>query len=206
MPALPNVPDVVRVVFSGTYGDTKWANIFHLKVDGGPGDATELSALLTALEPIYDTRLLNLCSVNAICTQSEARDLSSDTGASALHSGLTLAGTNSSTNLTAQASCCISWKIARHYRGGHPRTYLPGMGASSLADFNTWSSSFVTSAAAGAAGFITDIRAIGTLDLVHLVCVHYRKDGLQLEEPLVDEITSSAVNNRVDTQRRRLGR
>jgi hypothetical protein len=106
----------------------------------------------------------------------------------------------------ASAACCITWRIARHYRGGHPRTYLGPLGSTAIGSARNLAGGFVTALQTAAGGFLTDCNAITTGGKsFKLICVHRFRNGVQLPVPAVDLIDAAAVDTRIDSQRRRLG-
>jgi hypothetical protein len=102
---------------------------------------------------------------------------------------------------------CITWPIDRHYRGGHPRTYLGPINTSNLENQTTfaaaWLATTLTSATSFRAAMNSMTLASGTPEMV---AVHRVRDGAQLTVPLVSVIKNPQIDSRVDTMRRRLGR
>ena len=114
-----------------------------------------------------------------------------------------------------------SMKIARRYRGGKPRTYLPIGGAGKLQDAQTWTSAFVADIQAALNQIIADIAvtASGGCALGNLVNVSYYEGFVSSQNPitlrwrtipkqrtagpLVDPVTSWVAETRIGSQRRR---
>jgi hypothetical protein len=116
-------------------------------------------------------------------------------------------GAESGGGLTANAAAVISWGILSSYRGGKPRTYIPGIGANALASARALSATFVASASAAAASFIDDVNALATggITSVSLGTLHFFAAGVALAPPTFDPFVSARCQPRVCSQRRRLG-
>lgn len=210
MPPLPFVPNVIKYVQAGTIASVPCANVFHVLYDSGGLPLTQASVqgLADGIRTAYVNRFRQFVATVANIQTGTAVDLSSATGLTAVAAGSTI-GLDSAAALPANVSCCITWKTARHYRGGHPRTYIWGLTTVGPQNANTWNSGFLTTMGTAAAGFLADVKAltsVGVFTALDLCCVHYVSGGHLLTTPLVDKITSSVVDSRIDSQRRRLGK
>jgi hypothetical protein len=207
VPALPFVPGVAKVIVKQTNANIPIYNIFH--VDGGSGtgwSSTELNSLASAVRSAWVTNVLPLQSTLLNLNDVTAIDLASETGPSGIATG-TNAGGATGIQLPNNVAVCWSWAIARRYRGGHPRTYICGMTSTHVTNPTTMLSTYRTSHATAAAAFRTAVNAVTTsAGSAKLACVHYYKDKTLLATPLVSQITGVAVDDRFDSQRRRLGR
>jgi hypothetical protein len=154
----------------------------------------------------YDGHLLEHISDGVTLTDIDAVDLTDSLGAVGHHSG-SYPGDVAGDSLTASVAVCLSWKISRRYRGGHPRTYLCGIPDSVTANVQQLSAGAVTNYLSDATGFMNAVNAIvlgGAT--VSLGCVHYIRNGLPLSPGEFDTIQSAAVHPRLDSQRRRTGK
>jgi len=134
-------------------------------------------------------------------------DLGSVTGAVGINT-TAITGTGSVSAITPNSACAVvSWKIGIRYRGGKPRTYFPIGSAASLVNGVGLPAAHVTSLKAAAAGFITDVNTFtsGTI-LVTFASVSYFHQGQLRPTGIPYPIVGSDVHNRVDSQRRRLGK
>jgi hypothetical protein len=128
-----------------------------------------------------------------------------------------LAGTYPSDNLPLppNVAAAVSWDIDKKYKGGHPRTYLPGIDSQALAasGSNIWSAAFIAALKAAALVFLQQVVAYligaGMASATPGVISRYSKGPRP--SAVFFPITNSSsdvpvVNERVDTQRRRLGK
>jgi hypothetical protein len=206
MAPLPPVPQVLRVAFSGTYYGARWANVMHVRYSGTRPFPADLDTFCSDMGTAYDGHLLEHISDGVTLTDIDAVDLTDSLGAVGHHSG-SYPGDVAGDSLTASVAVCLSWKISRRYRGGHPRTYLCGIPDSVTANVQQLSAGAVTNYLSDATGFMNAVNAIvlgGAT--VSLGCVHYVRNGSPLSPGEFDTIQSAAVHPRLDSQRRRTGK
>lgn len=110
----------------------------------------------------------------------------------------------------ANVACGITWPIAAHYKGGHPRNYLCGIPVAAGGTTKFFDNDFVSSVAEAAQAFHTAWESLtgysGIATLEHGV-VSFVDGGAWRAPPIFRRIMDGAsVDKRIDTQRRRLGR
>jgi len=217
MVALPPVEDVIRVTLRGTYGPATWVNgIYMGYTSSGTPSSEDLLALCddiaTAWEPVRLV-LSNECRL----TEVGIVDLGSDTGASVLGAVLKV-GDVASAGPPANVAACVSFKIGRRYRGGHPRNYVCGFPTTAVADKQKFTSTFANALASAYNTFRNTCAGATTtqptIDVTQWVNVSYylghtfdaEHNRIPTPRPIpkVDTVTSCAVNTRIDSQRRRL--
>jgi hypothetical protein len=109
--------------------------------------------------------------------------------------------------MALQVALCISWSISDRYRGGHPRTYLPGIDGTFVTGGRLLTTAGHTAYLNAAAGFLTNMNAMTAGGSSwQMCCVRYFSQHQLLANPLVRTITGQSVHGRIDTQRRRLGK
>lgn len=211
MPPLPNAPQALRAKYSGTYNQTDWVNVFYLSYAGTTPTQADLDTLATGLRAAWLASLAPLIVSSCSLTYTEVLDVSRNPGAIGANNTVAV-GVGSAPGFPAQVSMCISKKVARRYRGGHPRLYMPGVPSGHSTDGRTLIAAIVTLANTNAKAWRTAINALTTASTgaVALANVSYYYTptpggGSQLRPtPIVEPISDCVVNARVDTQRRRL--
>lgn len=213
MPPLPPVPSVIKVEFIGTYQSNTWAIIHHFQYSGSAPTVAQLNTLGAQLATDFGNNLLSgQVSQHVSLLTVKLTDLSSNTGASTEVPVLE-AGTNTSTDLPTNVAIGVSWSIAQRYRGGHPRSYLPGACSNMLASgsVSRLSGTFLGGLGTGAAGYIAAVnaRTLGGSPIV-FGSVNYFVYGAHppalRSAGVFHAIIGSAVHPRLDSQRRRLGK
>lgn len=206
MPALKPVPAVARVTVQGTANSQPIVNVFHLKWTGGNIPAGSILYMAQLVATQFQNQFLPWLNTVYTAGSCRAVDLSLAAGEEATVP-MTGTGIGSGGHVPQSAACCITWKIMRHYRGGHPRTYLGPISDSAIQNNTTLAAGFLASILPGATSFRNGINA-GTTggETIKLVCVHRYADGVELLVPQTSDIIGESVDNRIDSMRRRLGR
>jgi hypothetical protein len=118
--------------------------------------------------------------------------------------------------LSPNVAAVVSWDIDQKYKGGHPRTYLPGIesAAVAVAGANTWTTAFVSALKAAALAFLQQLIATlisAGFSSAQAITVSRFRGNAALPAAKMYPITNSSanppiVNSRIDSQRRRLGK
>lgn len=206
MPLQP-VPGVARLNFNATTFGTPMTNVIHVKGQTGTAfSQAQLDTLTGTLATQWATRFCPLLANTYTMTGVHAVDLTSPFGVESFAAS-SASGTASPGSALAGVACCISWKTAAHWRGGHGRTYLATPGGSNYLNGNTWLGTFVTAITAAAQAFLTDIAAISIGGSPAVMVIVRRQSGkTPLIPPIAQPVTSAVVDSRIDTMRHRYGK
>src|SRR5580692_252737 len=144
MPPLPDAGPVVRVRLKHTIGDDfDVLDRFYVGYVGSGPDVLELQTFATAVTTSWSTNLRSMCGAVVVLTEAICTDLSSDTAAEGT-SAVSYSGTRSGAALPAANASLINFSIARRYRGGKPRIYLPMGTDTDVASPQTWQPGFLS--------------------------------------------------------------
>lgn len=207
----PDPPQhTIRVAMAGIVGDAPWANVLWVRNGSGAvPDSTELGTFLTFWAGQWDSNILTHLSTAVEFHTISAIYYLGGGEAFGVDETVSHFGNVPLEVLPANVSAVISWRVRARYRGGHPRTYLPGIPASKLATPRRWLEPFPSSIAQGANAFHSQINATaaGSLNDVHLGTVSFRHDNAWRNPAVFRDYTPTAAqcDARVDSQRRRLG-
>nr|CRY97188.1 hypothetical protein [uncultured prokaryote] len=223
MPALPDVPKVLKVDFKFTYGsDTDVLTRQYWEYTGTAPTSTELATFGTAVGAGWDSNCASLTTTACSLEEMDVTDLSSPTAAQGVGPAV-FPGTRSGAGLAADDCLVSGYEIARRFRGGHARGYWP-FGVSTDRDSpQNWGAAFLTDAAAGIVGMNSDTEAAGWSGAGTLtqVSVSYyegftvvtsptthraRNVPTVRATPVVDPVTAILARVRIGTQRRRNGK
>lgn len=219
MPPLPPVPQVVRVLMKSTYDeDIDVLNRFFVEYTGTAPTAADLVTYATHVMGEWASEFKPLYGPNVSLVTCTVQDLTSETSASGEFSE-TETGTRTGGTLPAGTAALAKFLIARRYRGGKPRVYLPFFTVTDLDNAQTWLSTSTDSLLTAleafvAGGLLTTVS--GTVFATH-VNVSYFKGFTNFTEPsgrvraiptlrpvpLVDAVAGYAINPNVASQRRR---
>jgi hypothetical protein len=177
-----------------------------------------MDALTAAGSTTWAANIADKTASNVTLTSVEGIDLSSSTGAESVNV-TSHAGTRVGEALPASNCVLVNSHVARRYRGGHPRAYLPAGVAADLGSPQTWDTSYLTDVTNGFADLVLDLQnslATWSTTKEHVNISYYHlvnvapigslplwKSVLR-DTPVIDVVTSSQANPVVGTQRRRL--
>ena len=219
MPAMPSVPGVVRCTMVYDIGaDTNIINGFYVHYTGSAPTGAELVTFGDAIVSAFNAHLAPFYASGRAGPFLECVDLSSPT--SAIGTSTTEGtGAESGNDLPAEVAAVAKFHVARRYRGGHPRTYMPFGTATDVASGQLWESAFTAGLKSALEAFFVDLltdgwSGAGTLSHVAVsffegfTNVLYPSGRYHVRPtvrgtPLVDAITSYDVNPKFGSQRRR---
>jgi hypothetical protein len=218
MPALPSPGSVIKLNLNwGVEGDALAQTIHYFRYSGGAPSAGALSTLCQDAVSSADTEFGPLCSNSVGILAATARDLASAMGNEAT-AGTPWVGTRGTALLPPGAAMVIAHSISRHYRGGHPRSYLPLGVSGDVALTGLWASAFVTAADTAWGAWIAYLVGTGDAGINALVNVGYygppnrtitssggrvKTVSSVLATPHVDVITGHVARKNIGSQRRR---
>jgi hypothetical protein len=221
MAALPDASGVVRVTLQlGMGGQPNNITRFFIHYTGTAPSTSDLNTFATAIRTAFGTNLKSLMTTAYQLTSVTALDLS--TTSSPVGSDSTaVSGTRAGANIPASAAVVTSYKIARRYRGGHPRGYWPFGVTTDLGTEQQWGSSFTGSVKTGIDAFYTAVLAAGWSGagtITHVNVSYFHGSHVVIDPvtgratnvpdqrgtPVVDNVTSVLVPLNIGTQRRRI--
>jgi hypothetical protein len=221
VPALPSPGAVIKTNIQWSIkGDVQGETILFWSYTSGAPSATDLSTFAGDIVNAGSVEFQALCDNFTGMTACTARDLSSDMGNEAT-AGTPWVGTRGTELLSPATSAVVSHSISRHYRGGHPRTYLPVGISSDVATSGLWSTGFVSSVDTAWGTFVGGVLGAspyGSLAIAQLVNVSYfgppnrtitgstgrvRTVSTVRDTPIVDRITGHVTRRNIGSQRRR---
>lgn len=206
MPALKPVLQTARVSVRGTALGQAIVNVFHVRWSGATFDQPSITYVANLVKTAYEINFVPRLNGTWSGDTVRAVDLALATGVEAT---VALGGTPSSTTqgVPQSAAACVSWRIVRHYRGGHPRTYLGPLNSGAIESPTSLAAAYVTQVATSAEAFRTAIgNGITGGNTMKLVAVHRWQGKAELAVPQTSDIVSASVDTRIDSMRRRLGR
>lgn len=202
----------MRVVVAGTQGGIATINTFWAKLTtSGTVTQADLDTWTDNFGAKYVADLLPKTNSRFILSTISSTYFVDGTAINVLQSTRTLSGTGVGTTvLEAGLAIVISWLTSGYWRGGKPRTYLPGAtGNISASAQSQWSSATLTALQTSAGTFRTDINAITggtTITGTALGFVSFFSAGAARPTPLFFAYTGQKIHPRVAHQRRRDGK
>jgi hypothetical protein len=223
MPALPSVAKTIRCDLHFSIGPVAHnLSRFFVEYTSGPPTAADMVTLANGVMTAWGAHMAGLFPSDQALDYVYVEDLDSATGASAISTSSAVSGTSGTLSRSAQDSVLLHFGIARRYRGGKPRLYLPPFDVSFYADERSWNPTKVAAATSAWTAFISAVVAItlSAATLVEQVNVSYYEghhlvtypSGWSFERPTIratpikDIILTVAAELIIATVKRRLGR
>ena len=222
MPALPAVPQVIKIRWLHTIGSNVNLGCHqYWHYAGAAPTGADMTALATAAFNAWVTNLAPVAGNWVTLTETITEDLTSSTTPIGTQTG-SHAGGLSGAPLTAETAVLANYVIARRYRGGKPRTYWPLGEPSQLTTAERWSGAAVTAFGTALAALDTALLAVtfsgggalnyqanvsyydGFVSFQNPVTLRWKNAPKPRTTPVVDQITSTVVNPIPGSQRRRM--
>lgn len=220
MAALPNVPGVLRLQMKHTVAEDVDA-IVHLyfTYTGAAPSSASLATMAGTVRAAWNTGIKAFASTQVKLTEVIVTDLTSPSSGVGIDS-TSVTGTKSGLANAGAVALLVNYKIARRYRGGKPRSYLPYFAAGDMDDQQTWTAATVASfltawntyvgaiiaAAPGGATITGQVNVSyyeGFTSVQNPVTLRWRNVNTVRVAPVVDAVVGTSVNPRPATIRRR---
>jgi len=199
--------DSVRVALSGTTRGHRFVNVFWLKLTKSAAvTVNDLSTIATGIDTTYNTSIRTATTGDVTLTAIDLKYYKGD--GTILEYTKTVARSGASGTSVNDAACCfvVNWIISSLYRGGHPRSYMPGVDGTTVSNGSDISSGMVSTFATAAEAFRNAINAITSTNVTAVVMgtVRFQQADTWLSPPAFFAYTSSRVRSKIGTQRRRI--
>lgn len=191
---------------------------FYLGYSGSAPSAANCVTLATDVATAWSSHLAAVCYELISLTEVDILDIATEVGASGQWTGSD-SGSMSSATLTANAAINVEYQIARRYRGGKPRMFLPPPDGTALASVDKYSGTFVSTVNSAIAAFFAAVTgsSVGSMGSLTHVNLSYYKGFTNVTNssgreraaptyratPLMDTVTGYATKAVVGSQRRR---
>jgi len=189
-------------------GTLPFTLVYYLKLtDDGSQTSADLKSVIDATVTAFHTRLTSELSSSVTVEDAKAVWITAAGEALEYEASYSLAFT-ASTEVPNAATCAVvNWAINQYYRGGHPRTYLPGVPTANIVGNNTLGPTYQSSLAAAATAWMNDVNALTATHItaVALGTVSYARGNAWRATPVFFAYKSAGVRTILGTQRRRLG-
>lgn len=217
----PVVADTLRINLQWADGsDNAALTRLYWGYSGSAPDAAGAAAIAEDIYNAAHSEFLGVMWHGNSLTGVEVFDLASDTGVGGTYAD-THGGTLTGGPLPAGTAVLINHHIARHYRGGKPRSYVPFGDDGMLQNPQTITAAFVASVQAAWSAFIASVKSVSEGGTVlspgqqnvsfykgyeyeqYGKPVKYRRVPLYRDTVTPDPITGFTVSNIPASQRRR---
>lgn len=219
MATLPTVSNVLKVVLDwNVEGDSMGQTVHHFGYTGAAPSAANCATMAASAVSTAETAFQGLVGNSVGVGMARVTDLSSMSGGDAT-GGTSWVGTRGTSLLAPGTAAVVRHSIARRYRGGKPRTYLPAGISSDVATTGFWTNTFIGALDTAWGSWVSAMEGAGAgVTITNLVNVSYysgytlgpagpggyrKKIPTPRGTPLVDQVLGHTVNKVIGSQRRR---
>lgn len=175
-PPLPDVPTLrCRLVYN-TQSVLAASNRFFLQYAGAAPTGANCIAIANAIEAAWVANLAPIVNENDSLGEVDVLDIATDSGFSGQWTG-TESGSRAGGTVPVQVAANIEFGLARRYRGGKPRMFLPPGTTGDLENAWEWTVEYIDAVTAGVEAFFTAVEAIevGAVGaLTHITLSYYK--------------------------------
>lgn len=192
---------------NGTQSGFTWAIILWLKLVASSRSGADLSTLLGAIHSAWDTNMKVLYPSSAQVTEMKAVWIIPGGGEIVISNTQAMPGTKVGVPMSTLASCAVlNWRIDQYYRGGKPRTYMPGLVNTDTTDNVHLTNGAMTTAQTQAAAFLAAVNALtaGAITSCTLGTVSFQQKKQWRDSPLFFPYKGVTCRSVMGIQRRRL--
>jgi hypothetical protein len=200
----------VRVAITGLTNGQNWAIILHAQLTTGSAIVqADLDTWLGVTLNAFKTQFQGLQANTTTAVAGKAVLYAPGGGELISNVSNAWTGTGAQSSVIGSACRVLSWSSGVYWRGGKPRTYLPGVMSSDLnAGTDTIAAAVKTSTTTAAAAFRVSINTntVGTITGSSFGFISYRSGNANRVPPVFYAITGVVVHSRIGSQRRRDGK
>lgn len=198
---------LARVAISGLNLSSHWVNVFYLRLTHTAAlTVNDLETIFNGIADNWGTDVATNMGAGVSLTTVGGTFRQSD--GSALEYTHTETKTAAGANQIYDVSACfvVDWSISSYYRGGHPRSYWPGVTGAQTTDGAKLTSATQTNIATAANAWRNHINALTSTNVtqVEMGTVRYQANKLWLDPPVFYPFTSAKCSPYMGTQRRRI--
>ncbi len=174
-PPLPASPCLrVRLIYTAS-GALLAGNRLYFSYTGSAPTGAECITLAGDVAAAWNTHVAPVVNSNFALEEVDVLDIATDSGFSGQWTG-SHGGTDANgTSLPVGCATNVEFDIARRYRGGKPRMYLPPGCSGDQATDATYGTTFITAVNTAVAAFIAAIdgASVGVGTLAHVLLSYY---------------------------------
>jgi hypothetical protein len=136
-------------------GVVKYTSKFCLGIGtSGPAQVADLNTMAQQASTGFSVNLASLTPSDVALIGVVTQDMSVRNGVVGNWQG-TISGTDVSPSPESASATIVQFHIATHYRGGHPKAFMPGGGNDKVLEPGSWTTAYATSYASGYQSMVT---------------------------------------------------
>jgi hypothetical protein len=208
----PNPPQhVAHLVVHGTAAGVNWANVFWVRnANQTTPTQNDFQAFVADVATTYTSLFGPHIPIGVTIDGGTGLYWGATEIDLGVEAPIAFSGAAGNEGMPNNTATCISWKVQAHYKGGHPRTYLPPTDIGNRLDGRLYKPQYVDDVQGKANDFLRLVNRLshGELSDIHLGTVSFVLRKAWRTPPIFRDYVEEAasVDQRIDSMRRRLGR
>jgi hypothetical protein len=207
--ARPDPPNgVARVAISGDIRTSHWVNVFYLDITHtGDPDPADLATIAEYMGDLWFGNIAGGLSEDAQITQAHLVWYLASGNIAATKFFSSYVGSGGASINDVSACYVVDWTIGASYRGGHPRSYWPGVIQTTVDDGKTVQAATRSGLASDANNFLSavNVQTAGGITAILMGTVSFQVDNAWRTPPVFRPYLGvSNVYPYVGSQRRRI--
>lgn len=204
-PAPPD--DVCRLVLSGLNLTHRWVNVMWLNLTATSRAQADLQSIVDSVSSAWNTNFAPVLANGGTMTNVLGVWTTPGGGEIVANNSTVRTMSQAGTVIAdAAASYVINWHINAYYRGGHPRSYFPGVVSTAVTNGSDVTTTQQGLLAPAASAYLTAVNALthGGITAVTLGTVSFVHAHAWRTPPIFRPFQSVSVRAKLGTQRRRI--
>lgn len=180
-------------------------NVFWINITATTHVVADLKSVVDSMVASYATNMMGQTAGSFHQTQAKASWLYASGQVLEYTGSYSNTGTGGTALGTDAACYVVNWSITDYYRGGHPRTYVPGVVGSNCTNGRSLTGGAQSNVANNATTWMNAVNALthGGISAVALGTVRFASGNAWLSPPVFRAYQSASCRPVLGTQRRR---
>lgn len=201
------MPSTARVAISGTIWGHKWVNVFWLNIThSGVVTVSDLQTIANGIDTAWSANVKGVLDNHCVMTSIDVAFFPTSTTEVRYTGSYNEIGTQASQLTDAAACTVVDWIISAYYRGGKPRSYVPGVRADQVNNGSDFSAAYLTAAATAFNNYRNAINALTSTNITAVVMgtLSFVQANAYRAAAVFYTYTSVKIRPKLGTQRRRI--
>lgn len=206
-PRPPIPPGYARVALSGTLFTKPWVQVFYLQLTGTGITSADLNTLAGDIGTDWATNCAGQVTADVVATSCTIVYVPSVGNELVGSSTFSHAGSGGGTTVDSMAAAyVVNWHINAYYRGGHPRSYIPGVVIGDVSNGAVISGTRQSSVTSAYSNWLTAVngRTTTNISAVAMGTMSFQTGNNWRTTPLFRPFKSVSVRSLLGSQRRRI--
>lgn len=197
----------MRLILTGTLMGHKWVAILWLQLTATSRTQAALQTIVSGVSSAWGANFITGFPNTYSLTSVEGIWITPGAGEIIATDNTVRTGTSTTAAvMDASATYVVSWRLNAYYRGGHPRTYLPGVRLDFVTNGSDITAGQLSTLQTSALAFLNAVNALTATGITAtlLGTVSFQSGNAWRTPPIFRPYTGVGISSKLGTQRRRI--